>query len=142
MLDSNASPGARRARHAGGGPLSGAAGDGGGIALLPLSCGLRLRWTGITSKLIADYLSSSSWGAVSRGGATGLVAGVGYERDEPLQNARHRVAAGRFRRPDNRSVMLAAALSGESWASTPMGGWRCWASLRWWPRGQGVLGRS
>src|SRR5947207_583266 len=49
-----------------------------GSALLPLSAGCAFAWTGISSKLIADYLSSSSWAAAAAwGAATGLVAGVG-----------------------------------------------------------------
>ena len=116
-----------------------------GSALLPLSAGCAFAWTGISSKLIADYLSSSSWAAVvAWAAATGLVAGVGLlsEMSALQRRPATRVAPVVFVVQITVPVMLAPLVSGESWASTPLGGVALLGFLALVAAGAGALGRS
>jgi drug/metabolite transporter (DMT)-like permease len=116
-----------------------------GSALLPLSAGCAFAWTGISSKLIADYLSSSSWAAVAAwAAATGLVAGIGLlsEMSALQRRPATRVAPIVFVVQITVPVMLAPLLGGESWASTPLGGMALVGFLAIVAAGAGVLGRS
>src|SRR5436190_5919422 len=116
-----------------------------GSALLPLSAGCAFAWTGISSKLIADYLSSSSWAAAAAwGAATGLVAGVGLlsEMSALQRRPATRVAPVAFVVQITVPVLLAPWLGGESWASTPLGGPALVGFLAMVAAGAGVLGRS
>jgi drug/metabolite transporter (DMT)-like permease len=116
-----------------------------GSALLPLSAGCAFAWTGISSKLIADYLSSSSWAAVvAWAAATGLVAGVGLlsEMSALQRRPATRVAPVVFVVQITVPVMLAPLIGGESWASTPFGGVALVGFLALVAAGAGALGRS
>jgi drug/metabolite transporter (DMT)-like permease len=116
-----------------------------GSALLPLSAGCAFAWTGIASKLIADYLSSSSWAAVLWwAAATGLVAAVGLlsEMSALQRRPATRVAPVVFVVQITVPVMLAPLLSNETWDSTPLGGLALVGFLAMVAAGAAALGRS
>src|SRR5436190_5101767 len=116
-----------------------------GSALLPLSAGCALAWTGISSKLVADYLSSSSWAEVQAwAAATGLIASVGLlsEMSALQRRPATRVAPVVFVVQITVPVMLAPLISGESWTSTPQGGLALLAFLAMVATGAALLGRS
>ena len=114
-------------------------------ALLPLSAGCAYAWTGISSKLIADYLSSSMWAvAVAWAAATGLVALLGLlsEMSALQRRPATRVVPVVFVVQITVPVVLAPLVSGESWASTPLGGLALLGFLTFVAAGAGALGRT
>ncbi len=116
-----------------------------GSRLLPLSAGCAFAWTGISSKLIADFLSSSSWAAVvAWAAATGLVAAVGLlsEMSALQRRPATRVAPVVFVVQITVPVMLAPVIGDESWASTPLGGVALLGFLVLVAAGAAALGRS
>jgi hypothetical protein len=114
-------------------------------ALLPLSAGCAYAWTGISSKLIADYLSSSTWAAVLVwAGATGVLAlfGLLSEMSALQRRPATRVAPVVFVVQITVPVVLAPLVSGESWTSTPLGGLALLGFLALVAAGAGALGRT
>jgi len=114
-------------------------------ALLPLSAGCAYAWTGISSKLIADYISSSMWAvAVAWAAATGLVAlfGLLSEMSALQRRPATRVVPVVFVVQITLPVVLAPLVSGESWASTPLGGLALLGFLTFVAAGAGALGRT
>jgi drug/metabolite transporter (DMT)-like permease len=114
-------------------------------ALLPLSAGCAYAWTGISSKLLADYLSSSAWLPVlAWAAATGVVAGFGLlsEMSALQRRAATRVAPVVFVVQITVPVILAPLLTGETWGSTPLGGLAVLGFLATVAAGAGALGRS
>jgi drug/metabolite transporter (DMT)-like permease len=114
-------------------------------ALLPLSAGCAYAWTGISSKLIADYLSSADWVAViAWAAATGMVAFFGLlsEMSALQRRPATRVAPVVFVVQIVVPVVLAPLITGESWASTPLGGAALLGFLAMVAAGAGALGRS
>ena len=112
-------------------------------ALLPLSAGCAYAWTGISSKLIADYLSSSMWAvALAWAAATGLVAlfGLLSEMSALQRRPATRVVPVVFVVQITLPVVLAPLVSGESWASTPLGGVALLGFLTSWRRARGRWG--
>ena len=114
-------------------------------ALLPLSAGCAYAWTGISSKLIADYLSSSAWAAaLIWAAATGLLAlfGLLSEMSALQRRPATRVAPVVFVVQITVPVVLAPLVSGESWTSTPLGGLALLGFLTLVAAGAGALGRT
>jgi drug/metabolite transporter (DMT)-like permease len=114
-------------------------------ALLPLSAGCAYAWTGISSKLLADYLSSSAWlPALAWAAATGVIAGFGLlsEMSALQRRAATRVAPVVFVVQITVPVILAPLLTGETWGSTPLGGLVLVGFLATVAAGAGALGRS
>jgi drug/metabolite transporter (DMT)-like permease len=114
-------------------------------ALLPLSAGCAYAWTGISTKLIADFLSSSSWLPVLGWAvATGVLALVGLlsEMSALQSRAATRVAPVVFVVQVSVPVILAPLLTGESWGSTPLGGLALLGFLALVSAGAGVLGST
>ena len=114
-------------------------------ALLPLSAGCAYAWTGISSKLIADYLSSSTFGAaLAWAGATGLLAlfGLLSEMSALQRRPATRVAPVVFVVQIAVPVVLAPLVSGESWSSTPLGGLALVGFLTLVLAGAAALGRT
>jgi hypothetical protein len=93
--------------------------------LVPLSAGCAFAWTGVSSKLITDYLSDGTAGAVLAWWfATGLIAAVGLLSEMSALQTRPatQVAPIVFVVQVSVPVALAPFLGGESWAHTPLGG--------------------
>jgi drug/metabolite transporter (DMT)-like permease len=114
-------------------------------ALLPLSAGCAYAWTGISSKLLADYLSSSMWPAVlAWAAATGAVAFFGLlsEMSALQRRPATRVVPVVFVAQITIPVLLAPLITGENWASTPLGGAVLVGFLALVAAGAGALGRS
>jgi drug/metabolite transporter (DMT)-like permease len=114
-------------------------------ALLPLSAGCAFAWTGISSKLLADYLSSSSWIPVLVWvAATGVVAAFGLVSEMSALQRRPatRVAPVVFVVQITVPVMLAPLITGESWSSTPLGGVALAGFLALVAAGAAALGRT
>jgi hypothetical protein len=114
-------------------------------ALLPLSAGCAYAWTGVSSKLVADYLSSATWGAALAWGAcTACIAlfGLLSEMSALQHRPATRVAPVVFVVQITVPVVLAPLISGETWASTPLGGGALLAFLALVAAGAGALGRS
>jgi hypothetical protein len=114
-------------------------------ALLPLSAGCAYAWTGISSKLIADYVSSSLWApALVWAGATGLLAAFGLlsEMSALQRRPATRVVPVVFVVQITVPVILAPLVSGESWSSTPLGGLALLGFLTLVASGAGALGRT
>ena len=114
-------------------------------ALLPLSAGCAFAWTGISTKLLADFLSSSSWiQALAWAAATGALAGVGLLNEMSALQRRPatRVAPVVFVVQITVPVALAPLITGESWTSTPLGGVALVGFLALVVAGAGALGRT
>ena len=114
-------------------------------ALLPLSAGCAFAWTGISSKLLADYLSSSSWIPVlGWAAATGVVAAFGLlsEMSALQRRPATRVAPVVFVVQITVPVIMAPLISGESWSSTPLGGLALAGFLALVAAGAAALGRT
>src|SRR6478672_61009 len=114
-------------------------------ALLPLSAGCAYAWTGISTKLLADYLSSSAWAAVIAWAlATGVIAFFGLlsEMSALQRRPATRVVPVVFVVQITLPVVLAPLVSGESWASTPLGGLALLGFLTFVAAGAGALGRT
>jgi drug/metabolite transporter (DMT)-like permease len=114
-------------------------------ALLPLSAGCAYAWTGISSKLLADYLSASMWpAALAWAAATGAVAFFGLlsEMSALQRRPATRVVPVVFVAQITVPVVLAPLLTGENWASTPLGGGALVGFLVLVAAGAGALGRS
>ena len=106
-----------------------------GSRLLSLSAGCAFAWTGISSKLIADFLSSSSWAAVvAWAAATGLVAAVGLlsEMSALQRRPATRVAPVVFVVQITVPVMLAPVIGDEAGIDAGRG-----SDLFWLPRVRG-----
>ncbi len=113
--------------------------------LLPLSAGCAYAWTGISSKLIADYLSVSAWtpvlvwAAATAGMAFfGLLSEMSALQRRPATRVVPVVFVVQIAVP----VLLAPVISGESWASTPLGGLALLGFLAMVASGAAALGRS
>jgi hypothetical protein len=114
-------------------------------ALLPLSAGCAYAWTGISSKLVADYLSSSAFGAaVAWAGAIGVLAVFGLlsEMSALQRRPATRVVPVVFVVQIAVPVVLAPLVSGESWGSTPLGGLALVGFLALVSGGAAALGRT
>jgi drug/metabolite transporter (DMT)-like permease len=145
--------------HAGGATLAAGLGALGLLCLLPyarrskaggsfavaLAAGGAYAWSGISSKLLADQLSSgTALAAAVWLVATALVAGLGM-LSEMTALQRHpatRVAPAVFSVQVVVPVLLAPALGGESWSSTPLSGGLLLALLALVALGATALGRS
>jgi hypothetical protein len=114
-------------------------------ALLPLSAGCAYAWTGIASKLIADYLSSSMWApALAWALAIGMLAAFGLlsEMSALQRRPATRVVPVVFVVQITVPVVLAPLVSGESWSSTPLGGVALMGFLALVAAGAAALGRT
>src|SRR5437764_8554497 len=113
--------------------------------LLPLSAGCAFAWTGISTKLLADFLSSSDWlPALAWAAATGIIAlfGLISEMSALQRRPATRVAPVVFVVQITVPVMLAPLITGESWTSTPLGGVALVGFLALVAAGAGALGRT
>jgi hypothetical protein len=93
--------------------------------LIPIAAGCAFAWTGIASKLITDFLSSSSWTPLLLWGPlTGAFAGVGLlsEMSALQRRPATQVVPIVFVVQICLPVLLAPALGAESWDGTPLGG--------------------
>jgi uncharacterized membrane protein len=93
--------------------------------LVPIAAGCAFAWTGIASKLIADYLSSGSWPELLLWvPLTGLFAVVGLlsEMSALQRRPATQVVPIVFVVQICLPVLLAPVLGGESWSGTPLGG--------------------
>jgi len=116
-----------------------------GSLLVPLSAGCAFAWTGVSSKLITDYISDGKPGAVLVWGlATGLIAAVGLLSEmSALQNRpATQVAPIVFVVQVSIPVALAPFLGGESWAHTPLGGLALVGFLVTVAAGAGLIGST
>jgi hypothetical protein len=114
-------------------------------ALLPLSAGCAFAWTGISSKVLADQLSSSHWLAVLPwAAATGVLAlfGLLSEMSALQRRPATRVVPVVFVVQITLPVVLAPLITGESWSSTPLGGLALLGFLAMVAAGAAALGRS
>ncbi len=96
-----------------------------GSILVPIAAGCAFAWTGIASKLIADYLSSSSWLELMLWcPLTGMFAAVGLlsEMSALQRRPATQVVPIVFVVQICLPVLLAPVLGGESWSGTPLGG--------------------
>jgi hypothetical protein len=96
-----------------------------GSVLVPIAAGCAFAWTGIASKLIADYLSSGTWAALLLWcPLTGAFAIVGLlsEMSALQRRPATRVVPIVFVVQICVPVLLAPVLGGESWSGTPLGG--------------------
>jgi hypothetical protein len=93
--------------------------------LVPLAAGCAFAFTGIASKLIADFLSSWSWpDLLLWGPITGAFAALGLlsEMSALQRRPATQVVPIVFVVQICVPVLLAPVLGGESWADTPLGG--------------------
>lgn len=93
--------------------------------LVPLSGGCAYAWTGVSSKLISDFISDGSWLPLSAWVvATGAMAVVGLLSEMSALQSRPatQVVPVVFVVQVTVPVLLAPLLGGESWAGTPLGG--------------------
>jgi hypothetical protein len=93
--------------------------------LVPLAAGCAFAFTGIASKLIADFLSSWSWpDLLLWAPITGAFAGLGLlsEMSALQRRPATQVVPIVFVVQICVPVLLAPVLGGESWADTPLGG--------------------
>lgn len=93
--------------------------------LVPLAAGCAFAFTGIASKLIADFLSSGSWlDLLFWGPLTGAFAALGLlsEMSALQRRPATQVVPIVFVVQICVPVLLAPVLGGESWAETPLGG--------------------
>jgi hypothetical protein len=114
-------------------------------SLLPVSAGCAFAWTGVSSKLLADYLSGGDWRAATAwAAATGAVAAFGLvsEMSALQRRAATRVVPVVFVVQITVPVVLAPLLTGESWGSTPLGGLALGGFLALVAAGAATLGRS
>src|SRR5436190_4434017 len=113
--------------------------------LVPLSAGCAFAWTGVSSKLITDYLSSGTAGAVlGWWSVTGLIAAVGLLSEMSALQTRPatQVAPIVFVVQVSVPVALAPFLGGESWAHTPLGGMALVFFLLTVAAGAGLIGTT
>jgi drug/metabolite transporter (DMT)-like permease len=97
----------------------------GGSVLVAVAAGTAYAFTGISSKLIADYLGSGSWAALALWAPlTGAVAALGLlsEMSALQRRPATQVVPIVFVFQICVPVGLAPFLGGESWAATPLGG--------------------
>jgi drug/metabolite transporter (DMT)-like permease len=93
--------------------------------LVPLAAGSAFAFTGIASKLIADYLDSSSWGLIAVWfpvTCAFAAAGLLSEMSALQRRAATQVVPIVFVVQICVPVLLAPFLGGESWSDTPLGG--------------------
>lgn len=93
--------------------------------VVPVSAGAAFAWTGIATKLIADFLHDGSWiPLMGWGAATCAVAAIGLTSEMSALQSRPatRVAPVVFVVQVTVPVLLAPFLGGESWSGTPLGG--------------------
>jgi hypothetical protein len=93
--------------------------------LVPIAAGSAFAFTGIASKLIADYLESSAWGLLALWfplTAALAAAGILSEMTALQRRAATRVVPIVFVVQICVPVLLAPVLGGESWSDTPLGG--------------------
>jgi uncharacterized membrane protein len=93
--------------------------------LVPLAAGCAFAFTGIASKLIADFLQSWSWpDLLLWGPITGVFAALGLlsEMSALQRRPATRVVPIVFVVQICVPVLLAPVLGGESWSDTPLGG--------------------
>ncbi len=93
--------------------------------LVPLCTGCAFAFTGIASKLVADFLSDQSWlPMLAWLNAIGLMAFVGMLSEMSALQSRPatQVAPIVFVVQISIPVVLAPVLGGESWSGTPLGG--------------------
>jgi hypothetical protein len=93
--------------------------------LVPLAAGCAFAFTGIASKLIADFLSSGSWlDLLFWGPLTGAFAALGLlsEMSALQRRPATQVVPIVFVVQICVPVLMAPVLGGESWAETPLGG--------------------
>ncbi len=113
--------------------------------LVPLSAGCAFAWTGVSSKLITDYLSRGE-PAAALGWAfvTGLIAMVGLLSEMSALQSRPatHVAPVVFVVQVSVPVALAPFLGGESWDHTPLGGAALVAFLVTVAVGAGLIGST
>jgi drug/metabolite transporter (DMT)-like permease len=113
--------------------------------LVPLSAGCAFAWTGVSSKLVTDSLSSGTPGAaLAWASATGLIAAVGLLSEMSALQSRPatQVAPIVFVVQVSVPVALAPFLGGESWAHTPLGGAAIAAFLVTVAAGAGLIGTT
>jgi drug/metabolite transporter (DMT)-like permease len=92
---------------------------------VPLSTGCAFAFTGIASKLVADFISDQSWlPMLAWLNAIGLIAFVGVLSEMSALQSRPatQVAPIVFVVQISVPVILAPVLGGESWSGTPLGG--------------------
>ena len=110
-----------------------------------LAAGGAYAWSAISSKLLSDQIAAGSVGlALGWLAATGLVAGLGLlsEMTALQRHAATRVAPAVFAVQVTVPVLLAPALGGESWQSTPLHGGLLLGLLAVVAGGAIALGRS
>jgi drug/metabolite transporter (DMT)-like permease len=93
--------------------------------LVPLAAGCAFAFTGLSSKLIADYLSSGTWLDIALWAPlTGIVAALGLLSEMTALQRRPatQVVPIIFVVQICVPVLLAPVLGGESWSGTPLGG--------------------
>ena len=96
-----------------------------GSVLVPVAAGCAFAWTGIASKLMADYISSSSWLLLVLWGplvAAFAVVGLLSEMSALQRRPATRVVPIVFVMQICVPVLLAPVLGGEDWSGTPLGG--------------------
>src|SRR3954447_25403037 len=94
-------------------------------ALLPFAAGAAYAFTGLTSKLLVDYLRHDDWGPVLAWAAlTGLLgfAGLLIEMSALQVRPATHVGPSIFVVQVSVPVLLAPLVSGESWTNTPLSG--------------------
>jgi hypothetical protein len=93
--------------------------------LVPIAAGCSFAFTGLASKLIADFLESGTWGLVALWLAFTFAfafAGLLSEMTALQRRAATRVVPIVFVVQICVPVLLAPVLGGESWSGTPLGG--------------------
>ena len=113
--------------------------------IVPLSAGCAFAWTGVSSKLITDYISGGSPGpALAWMMATGVIAAVGLLSEMSALQTRPatHVAPIVFVVQVSVPVALAPFLGGESWAHTPLGGVALGLFLATVAAGAGLIGTT
>jgi drug/metabolite transporter (DMT)-like permease len=93
--------------------------------LIPVAAGCAFAWTGIASKLIADFVSSDSWAPlllwaplIGAFACIGLLSEMSALQRRPATRVVPIVFVVQICIP----VLLAPLLGGESWSGTPLGG--------------------
>ena len=90
-----------------------------------ISAGLAFAWSGISTKLLSDALSTGNWtGIIGWAAATGLAAGLGTASEMTALQSRGatEVAPLVFVTQMLVPALLAPVLVNESWSDTPLGG--------------------